>query len=40
MIGSGGAGARGTNGTLKPATARTRSGWRTAICQAMFAPQS
>ena len=27
MISIGGAGARGTNGTLSPATARTRSGW-------------
>ena len=32
MIGIGAAGARGTNGTLRPATARTRSGCSTASC--------
>ncbi len=40
MIGIGAAGARGTNGTLSPATARTRSGWIHAICQTRNAPQS
>jgi hypothetical protein len=40
MIGIGAAGARGTNGTLNPATARTRSGACTASCQTTFAPQS
>ena len=40
MIGIGAAGARGTNGTLSPATARTRSGCSTAICQVTLAPQS
>ncbi len=40
MIGMGAAGARGTNGTLSPATARTRSGWIQASCQTRNAPQS
>ena len=40
MISIGAAGARGTNGTLSPATARTRSGWTQAICQTTNAPQS
>ena len=40
MIGIGAAGARGTNGTLSPATARTRSGWIQASCQTRNAPQS
>ncbi len=40
MISTGGAGARGTNGTLSPATARTRSGWIQAIPQTTNAPQS
>ena len=40
MISTGGAGARGTNGTLSPATARTRSGCSQAVFQARSAPQS
>ncbi len=40
MIGIGAAGARGTKGTLRPATARTRSGASTASCQTTLAPQS
>ena len=40
MIGIGAAGARGTNGTLSPATARTRSGCTSAIDHTAFAPQS
>ena len=40
MISSGGAGARGTNGTDSPATARTRSGCSHAVFQATSAPQS
>ena len=40
MIGIGAAGARGTNGTLSPATARTRCGCSSDIHQVTFAPQS
>ena len=40
MIASGGAGARGTNGTDSPPTARTRSGCSQAVFHARSAPQS
>ncbi len=40
MISIGGAGARGTNGTLRPATARTRSGCACASVHTTDAPQS
>ena len=36
----GGAGARGTYGTLSPPTALTRSGWIHAVFHAVSAPQS
>ncbi len=40
MISIGGAGERGTNGTLRPATALTRSGASTARFHTTIAPQS
>ena len=40
MIGIGAAGARGTKGTLRPATARTRSGSSTASDHTRLPPQS
>ncbi len=36
----GGSAARGIGGTLRPATARTRSGCNSAVCQTTIAPQS